>query len=475
MRCPKSERALQRFSLVIGFAVLIITAGNSISGAQESDSATRSSTKDDGYRGIWFTLGQNSEYGDKYSGGLGTYTAKHIPLAVYSPEAEKTFFVYGGSRGGERYLLAMASYYDHKTGQVPRPTIVHDKGGVNDPHDNPSIALDEHGHVWVFISGRGRSRPGFIYRSAQPHSVAAFDRVYEGEFTYPQPFWIEGNGFLHLHTKYTRGRELYFSTSKDGHDWSDAVKLAGMGGHYQISNAHGGRVFMVFNMHPGGNVDRRTNMYYVETRDMGRTWQTVDGKTVELPLEDPQGPALIRDYAAEGRLVYNKDIQLDADGHPVILAVTSADHRPGPPGEPRFFSVVRWDGDQWRFHDVTRTTHNYDTGSLYIEDDGVWRVIAPTEPGPQHWGTGGEVAIWLSRDQGETWAKEKDVTSNSKMNHTYVRRPVGARDDFYAFWADGNPDEFSPSRLYFTNKTGSQVWQLPYDMPEEFARPELVE
>ena len=47
--------------------------------------------KDDGYRGIWFTLGQYTDspygrgdwkgfwdYGDKYSGGLGTYTAKHV-------------------------------------------------------------------------------------------------------------------------------------------------------------------------------------------------------------------------------------------------------------------------------------------------------------------------------------------------------------------------------------------------------------
>ena len=31
--------------------------------------------KTEGYKGIWFTLGQFSEYGDKYSGGLGTYTA----------------------------------------------------------------------------------------------------------------------------------------------------------------------------------------------------------------------------------------------------------------------------------------------------------------------------------------------------------------------------------------------------------------
>ena len=36
----------------------------------------------DGYKGIWFDLGQRSEFGSKYSGGLGTYTAKHGPIAV---------------------------------------------------------------------------------------------------------------------------------------------------------------------------------------------------------------------------------------------------------------------------------------------------------------------------------------------------------------------------------------------------------
>ena len=42
--------------------------------------------KADGYQGIWFTLNQFSEEGDKYSGGLGTYTAKHVPMAIYAPE-----------------------------------------------------------------------------------------------------------------------------------------------------------------------------------------------------------------------------------------------------------------------------------------------------------------------------------------------------------------------------------------------------
>ena len=53
--------------------------------------------KIDGYRGIWFDLGQRLEYGSKYSGGLGTYTAKHHPIAIHAPQVEKTFFVYGGT------------------------------------------------------------------------------------------------------------------------------------------------------------------------------------------------------------------------------------------------------------------------------------------------------------------------------------------------------------------------------------------
>ena len=62
--------------------------------AQSTDTEPTEATlakKETGYRGIWFTLGQYTDapeayvagkgywdYGDKYSGGLGTYTAKHV-------------------------------------------------------------------------------------------------------------------------------------------------------------------------------------------------------------------------------------------------------------------------------------------------------------------------------------------------------------------------------------------------------------
>ena len=457
------------FNLLIA-AVMILAA---ILGlwAERSTVPLNTSNKADGYQGIWFTLNQFSEEGDKYSGGLGTYTAKHVPMAIYAPEVEKTFFVYGGAKEGQRHLLAMASYYDHSHRLVPRPTIVHDKENVDDPHDNPSIALDETGHVWVFVSGRGRRRPGFKYRSLEPYSVDVFELISEEEMTYPQPWWIEGEGFVHFFTKYTGVRELYWNTSHDGRDWAPHQKLAGMGGHYQTSRRRGSRIITSFNMHPGGKVDIRTNLYFVQTDDMGQTWRTADGSPIETPMTDPHCAALVRDFQAEGRLVYMKDIDLDAEGNPVILVVTSNDHKPGPSGEPRIWTIAHWTGNQWAFYQVTGSTHNYDMGSLYIESSGTWRIIAPTEPGPQHWGTGGEMAIWISRDQGQHWEMEKQLTRGSHFNHTYARRPVNSHPDFYAFWADGNPDQFSESRLYFTDQTGDQVWVLPYEMNQEKEEP----
>lgn len=75
-------------------------------GAQEPRSLT--GTEAEGYRGIWFTIGQaRSGFGPKYSGGLGTYTMKHIPVAVYAAEADKTFFVYGGTPAGRPQIPAL--------------------------------------------------------------------------------------------------------------------------------------------------------------------------------------------------------------------------------------------------------------------------------------------------------------------------------------------------------------------------------
>ena len=424
----------------------------------------------DGYKGIWFTLGQFSQYGDKYSGGLGTYTSSHIPVAIYSKKVNKTFFVYGGTtQKDEKHLLIMLSYYDHKKHVVPKPVIVFDKTGVNDPHDNASISIDNDGYIWVFISGRNTTRPGFIFKSHKPYGIDSFEKIKEGNMTYPQPWFVPGKGFINLFTKYTNGRELYWSTSKEGKAWEPEQKLAGMGGHYQVSNLKDGKLVSVFNYHPGGDVNKRTNIYLLQTTDMGKTWQTIEGKTAKLPLINKQDEALVKDYEAEGKLVYLNDLNFDKEGNPIILAVVSKYFEPGPKGDPREWMIIHWKNNQWNFNKVCESTHNYDMGSLYI-DGNRWLIIGPTEPGPQKFGTGGEVALWESKNDGETWHKLKNLTQNSQRNHSYIRRPLLANKDFYGLWADGNADTFSESALYYCNKKG-EVWMLPYNMEKDFVKP----
>lgn len=442
-------------------------------------------TKFDGYRGIWFELNQKYEYGDKYSGALGTYTAKHVPLAIYSPQADKTFFVYGGTTAeNERHLLCMIGEFDHKTGLVSKPTVVYDKLRVDDPHDNPSIMIDDEGFILVFVSGRGQRRPGFKFKSLKPFSIEEFELISEEEMTYPQP-WNTDLGYLHLFTKYTGVRQLYFESSLDGVNWTDDRLLAAIpgkggerSGYYQTSACFNGeKVGTFFNRHPDGNVDKRTDIYYIETRDLGQTWTDVEGNPLDIPLLKRDSPARVIDYRSQGKNVYLKDMGFDSEGNPVFLYVRSNGHEPGPVSAPYEWCITRWNslprylgGKTWNTTVITESDHNYDMGSLFISEK-EWKIVAPTAEGPQKWGVGGELEIWQSKSKGKKWKKLKTLTSNSKFSHAYVRRPINFKAPFCFFWADGHSHEFSKSQLYFGDFEGN-IWRLPYNMKENFTKPE---
>ena len=438
--------------------------------------AATAAVRHDGYRGAWYmNQPQDDLFKYKYSGGFATYPQQHIPLAVYSKAANKTFFCYGGNAEGSRRIVNLVSYYDHATGQLPRPVAVLERN-TTDAHFNPTLALDAAGHVYVFCNAHGAAGRSYIFRSDKPHSIDAFTQVREENFSYSQPWPIEGGGLLWLHTRYERNRRrLFWAGSGDGRKWDEPMQLADMGqGSYQVSWARGRRVATAFDYHPPrGGLNARTNLYYLESGDAGATWTTAGGQEVATPLKDAANPALVRDYEQDGLLVYLKDLNFDADGRPVILYLTTRGYKSGPDSGPRVWHTARWTGSAWDFRQVTESDHNYDHGSLYIESDGLWRIIAPTDPGPQPHTTGGGIVVWLSRDQGRSWKRDADIGAFNGRNQTYIRRPLNAHDDFYAFWADGNSLEPSDSDLYFATKAG-KVYRLPRQMSADFARPEAV-
>ena len=445
--------------------------------------------RDEGYRGIWYmNQPSNDEYVYKYSGGLGTYCAKHKPFAVYSPEVDKTFFCYGGTTKDENNaLLHMVSYYDHSTGKVPRPTILLDKH-TSDAHDNPVISVDDRGYIWIFSTSHGTSRPSYIHRSVKPYDISRFELVKatkteDGKtvpitnFSYMQAWHIPGKGFICFFTRYNypAARTICFMTSADGSKWSEWKRLAAMDkGHYQISAVTKGKAGTSFNYHPEETgLNWRTNLYYLETVDFGETWRTAAGDKVGIPLTDKRSPALVHDYEAEGLNVYMKDIRYDGQGNPVILYITSKGYESGPRNDPRTWTTARWTGQEWDIRPAMLSDNNYDMGSLFIGEDGTWRIVGPTETGPQPYNPGGEIAMWISRDLGKTWKKEKQLTSGSLMNHTYARRPVNAHPGFYALWADGHGRKPSESNIYFCDRAGT-VRRLPRIMNGDLVIPNIV-
>lgn len=451
--------------------------------------------KDTGYRSIWYSNEPSKdEYVYKYSGGLGTYPANHYPFSVYVEKVDKTFFCYGGTDKDGKTLLHTVSYFDHKTGLVPKPTIVLDKK-TNNAHDNPVMNIDKDGYIWLFSTAHGTNAPSYVHKSLKPYSIDAFEQIQVtkleknkavtmNNFSYLQSWYDPANGFINLFTHYDRGvipnqpakprRTISYMTSKDGVNYSEWRDLSTIQeGHYQTSGQFKNKLASTFNYHPikvGENgLNYRTNLYYIQTTDFGKTWQSVDGQNLALPLTSIENTALVKDYASQGLNVYINDLAFDEQGNPVVLYLTSKGYEAGPEKGPRTWYTARYTGKDWEVLPLTVSDNNYDMGSLYIDQKGVWQVVGPTADGPQAYNTGGEMVRWTSKNQGKSW-KSKAMTANSEFNHSYARRPVNVHPDFYAFWADGHGRKSSLCKLYFSDKKGN-VYQLPTQMEADFVKP----
>ena len=95
--------------------------------------------REDGYRGLVLQSEVRRRVCHKYSGGPGTYCAKHIPRLVRAA-GQQDLFTYGGTYKNETGS-SIWSRTRPCDGEVPRPLLLLDKQ-TDDAHDNPVINLD---------------------------------------------------------------------------------------------------------------------------------------------------------------------------------------------------------------------------------------------------------------------------------------------------------------------------------------------
>ncbi len=415
----------------------------------------------------------------KYSGGLGTYPQQHAPLAIYREDVNRTYFVWGdgdvrpgvGSNpdGGEwpGDTISCIGYFDHARGAFSEPRRLL-RRNVIDAHENPVLCIDPAGHLLVFCPAHGIRRPAAVLRSREPHDITHFDLVKTwpagDNFSYPQAWWHPDAGLVLFHTRYeNHQRRQAVCFSPDGLDWSgwdSPTWLSRMGkGSYQMSWMDSdGQLVCVFDYHPQVEGDQplnhRRNVYLIRSNDGGTSWVDPAGQPLDLPLVEEANTARLLDTQQEDALAYIKEVRFDPAGRAVVTLITSKTCWAGPDnGEVTWWMMRETSDKHWKRTKITTSDHPYDHGSLYFASDTDWKLVAPTSPGVDRFGTGGQMMLWESRDAGESWSAVREMT-DAASNHTYARPVFNGHNDLAWIWAQGRAHEPSSSQLWVADVNG---------------------
>ncbi|MCP4639211.1 MAG: hypothetical protein GY851_02190, partial [bacterium] len=181
---------------------------------------------------------------------------------------------------------------------------------------------------------------------------------------------------------------------------------------------------------------RRFNVYYACSDDGGDTWHRSDGTPYVLPITEDTAEK-VHDSGEHG--VWLKDMQIDSDGNPCILFLDADTDTYA-----SSWCVARHADGQWAISEVTTSDHMYDGGALVLagpEDFRVYGPSAASQPGFD----GGEIEEWISKDQGRTWRRTREITSGSTYSHNHVKTVQNHQESdgqFRVFWSYG--DAYSP-------------------------------
>ncbi len=430
-------------------------------------------------RGIWYECGRANllpGQGAVYSGAMATYCAWHRPLAIYRPEVNRTFFVYGNADNSPTI-----SMYDHASGQFAWPMVL----GSNpdgDAHRNPTLLIDEDGYLYVFYGAHGHATVAL--KSDAPLDISSWSEVApldDPGTSYPQPWQLTAG---ELFVSYRQAPGWRCRVSRDGaQSWEPSVDLVNFGcpddargcaehSIYGITVAADGeyprRVHFAWSRLGGGTPEeienkhlwaRRYNIYYACSDDGGQTWQRSDGSAYELPI-DEDAAEKIYDCGEHG--VWLKDIQLDSQGNPYILFLDSEIET-----FETAWKVARLTSEGWKFVHVTESNHMYDAGALIFVSDDDLRIWGPTTHG-QPREDGGEIEEWRSTDGGATWENTQHLTEGSKLSHNHVKPVMGHQlgtGDLRAIWSYGDsmsPPTTTDVRLYHYGEKMAGPREIPF-------------
>lgn len=325
-------------------------------------------------------------YGDnkipKYSGAMGTFPHKLIPMAVKSYHGDVFSIRTDNTEGdGNFHVYAM------KNGVS---VLVHTIEYWDDPHTNGIIYLDKGGYVYVRIASRGLShkfQSGIVLKSQTPFELD-FSCVegcspqtpnFEAYSQMSNTSWGE-----HLiYTKYEYDEE---DEVPKAHRrlWSrigdERVKLSNLA-RYNVSyyDSNKDELCVASNTLLDSSPDKRVNLSVICTEGGQDLWKLSDNSLVTF--NDPSDPLetkrIVYETASKGSFIYLKDI-ISVTGKMRVLFTESTSDDPTK-GTRYLKEWIQGEG----VYTITEMGHNYSTGA-YIKKDRRLYIVAAKSAVPYY-------------------------------------------------------------------------------------------
>ncbi|MCH8119264.1 MAG: BNR-4 repeat-containing protein [Planctomycetes bacterium] len=194
------------------------------------------------------------------------------------------------------------------------------------------------------------------------------------------------------------------------------------------------------------------NLYLIKIDLRTHEVTNFEGDAMETPIDLDQANAKCKIWDTDWRGAgVPPTIILDGNGEPAFLHVlseeTTVEHR---------YYYVRRVGGKWKQTPITRSNHQWNSCHLASDESGVLHAYLLVGEGYLYGGLmdnhgGGCIEEWVSRDDGDTWTKARDLTPERgkypgwKFNNIQpVAKPDGTIVDglllFYG-WKDGDAPE----------------------------------
>ena len=395
------------------------------------------------------------------------YDRRQRPPSVYLNNKVHIVFNAGGQVGAQPKAPTkpMAITYDPAAREFSE--IVTLGRGSKDHHDGPVIWADEEDYLHVLF-GCHRT-PGTHLISKQPGSIgSSLDSWDTGPqiapgVSYPTFFRIYDNKVLmYYRTGGHTSSWTYRITDDNGKSWAGPVRDVtdmDIKGRTEWSSYHtvlpgrDGRFLHVafisyddnksddpkrfYNPRYDRAVDNewKYNLYYVKINLQTHEVTNFDGESMKTPIDIDQADANCRIWDTTWRGAgVPPTIALDENGDPTFLHVLS-----GETLEDHHYYYVRKAGGKWKRTLITRSNHQWNSCHLARDEDGTLHAYLIVGDGYLDTGGymdgygGGAVEEWSSRNKGDTWKKQKDLTPDEskypgwKYNNVQpVTRPDGS-------------------------------------------------